>query len=825
MGKQSHTVIILALCVFLLTGAAWYIGLEQSYQQKQASLKNFVQLLSATNNKMSKGQQDRLAHQQNFKLYRIIRNQYELVSIKPNDHNLNKTLILQSLQQADGFISAPENSENTLFYKHQIDKKTVLIASASLITVRQSYITATQKPMLTLLTLGLILSLVLFLWQYSQWSNFRKKKGLLEKQKRALGVYLKLDTNFQIIECNSDFIATFPNSKNVNIRHLIKSSERERVEQYLSQALASKTLIDFECTLIQEHQGNETFNQQDDESRWAMRAKPIVDNNQAYILISADDISKRHYMEVELRHERNRMQAYLNTMHTLLIITDRHGKIIEANRQFMLLIGGSENSIINKPISHFCPKRSHHKINNYLRNLTPEAGSTVSAEFPLVAITGKEYTIDWRITSVPNDSDSDNNDDYRENHSEEILLTGLDITESVANNQALKLANIQIREALRSAESANQSKSVFLANMSHEIRTPMNGILGAAELILDQTTDDEKKQYIDIIHSSSHSLLNIINDILDLSKIESGSFELEQINFDLHQLCNEVYQLFSSAAKQKGIQILYFYGADLPQFWIGDPNRIRQILNNLFSNALKFTHQGRIDLRVQGERLANHQYDLKIQVKDSGIGIAEKKVGHIFSAFQQADTSTSRKYGGTGLGLTISQHLASAMQGIIEVESELGTGSTFSLHVPLKPGVIENRIKRSGLIRNYQAKVLLAEDNEVNAKIASKILTKLGIEATVVENGELAIHETTAKTFDLILMDINMPIMDGITATEKIRELSFPKNQVPILALTANAMMEDKERCINAGMNGFISKPIKLERLVEELDNVLSCVD
>jgi signal transduction histidine kinase/CheY-like chemotaxis protein len=463
-------------------------------------------------------------------------------------------------------------------------------------------------------------------------------------------------------------------------------------------------------------------------------------------------------------------------------------------------------------------------MNNYLRNLTPEADNTISVEFPLVATSGKEYSIDWRITPVPRD-EIENNNDYRENQSEEILLTGLDITESVANNQALKLANTQIREALRSAESANQSKSVFLANMSHEIRTPMNGILGATELILDQSSEEEKKQYLDIIHSSSHSLLNIINDILDLSKIESGSFELEQINFDLHQLCHDIYQIFSNAAKAKGIQILYFYDADLPQFWMGDPNRIRQVLNNLFSNALKFTHQGRIDLRVQGVRLANHQYDLKIHVKDSGIGIAEKKIEQIFSAFQQADSSTSRKYGGTGLGLTISQHLANAMQGIIEVESELGTGSTFSLHVPLKPGVIEMNTKRTGLIRNYQANVLLAEDNEVNAKIASKILSKLGIETTTVHNGELALHEIMDSTFDLVLMDINMPVMDGITATEKIRELSFPKNQVPILALTANAMMEDKERCMKAGMNGFISKPIKLERLIQELDTILTSSD
>jgi len=815
MGKYSQAVSILALCTIILTGgSSWYIGLEQSYQQKQISLQNFIQLLHSTEHNISQAQQSELALQQGFKLYRILRNQDELISITPRENNLNQNLILQSLKQADGFIPASLNPANTIFYKHQVNQSIVLLASTSLSATRQQYIAATQSKFLALLALATSIIAGLFLWQFKQKIRHEKKKKTSEKQQQSLGIYLKLDTSFQIIECNDDFLTAFPNSKKLNFHQLIKSSEREKVEQYLSQSLASKTLIDFECTLVRQHKNGQVFNQQDDESRWAMRAKPSEDQNQAGIIISADDISKRHFMEVELRHERNRMHTYLNTMHTLLVITDRHGKIIEANHQFINLVGSIESKVLNKSISHFCPKRSHHQINNYLRNLTPEASSTVSAEFPLVANTGKEYSIDWRITSVPSN-----------NNSEEILLTGLDITESVANNQALKSANIQIREALRSAENANQSKSVFLANMSHEIRTPMNGILGATELMLDQTVDEEQKQYIDIIHSSSHALLNIINDILDLSKIESGSFELEQINFDLHQLCNEVYQLFSSSAKQKGIQILYFYGADLPQFWIGDPNRIRQILNNLFSNALKFTHQGRIDIRVQGERLANHQYNLKLQIKDSGIGIAEKKVGQIFSAFQQADTSTSRKYGGTGLGLTISQYLANAMQGQINVESELGIGSTFSLNIPLKPGVMENRVKRSGLTRNYQAKVLLAEDNPVNAKIASKILEKLGIESVIVENGELALQETMNKTFDLVLMDINMPTMDGITAAEKIRELSFPKNQVPILALTANAMMEDKERCINAGMNGFISKPIKLGRLIEELDGILSSID
>ncbi|MFT7373227.1 MAG: PAS domain S-box-containing protein [Oleiphilaceae bacterium] len=825
MGKQFHTVTILALCtITLLVGAgAWYIGLEQSYQQKQDSLKSVIQLLSTVNNTITTEQQSELAHQQGITLYRILRDEYELISIEPKDSNLNKTLILQSLKQQDGFIPTSLNPENTLFYKQQINRSVVLLASTPLSDVKQTYILATKSKMLILLALVLTLYSILLIWRFKKQFNTRKKKVLSDKQKQALGIYLKLDTNFQIIECNSDFLTVFPNSKNFNLRHLIKSNERERVEQYLSQALVTNRLIDFECTFIHEHKSNPSFNQKNNESRWAIQAKPVAEDNHVRIILSASNISKRHEMEVELRHERNRMQAYLNTMHTILVITDRHGKIIEANRQFIRLIGSPKEKIINKPINNFCPKKSHNKINNYLRNLTPDAGNTASSEFPLVAITGKEYTINWRITSVAIDDKYSGN--HIDNNREEILLTGLDITESEANNEALKSANIQIREALRSAESANKSKSVFLANMSHEIRTPMNGILGATELMFDQKVDNEQKQYIDIIHSSSHLLLNIINDILDLSKIESGSFELEQINFDLHQLCDEVYQLFSKSAKQRGIQILYFYSADLPQFWIGDPNRIRQILNNLVSNALKFTHQGRIDIRVQGERLANHQYDLKIHIRDSGIGIVDKKIKKIFSAFKQADTSTSRKYGGTGLGLTISQHLASAMQGIIEVESELGIGSTFSLHLPLKPGIIESQIKRSGLMRNYQAKVLLAEDNAVNAKIASKILAKLGIETVIVENGILALNEIIENTFDLILMDINMPTMDGITATEKIRELGFPKNQVPILALTANAMMEDKEQCINAGMNGFISKPIKLERLIEALDTVLSNID
>jgi len=782
---------------------SWYIGLQQAYTQQREALKTFINLIDFPQSQINQEQQFKLAHENNIQLYKITRGADNLINISPSTATLHKTLILQALKQENGFT--PNRNQDLIFYKYKIDETSIHLASMSLAKTRAQYIQNTQYEML-FLTIIISAFFGVFVLYQNNYAARKKRQRLSQRNDiNQIGIYLKLDTSFRIVEYNETFEEAFPNVFQQHLGQIIKANEREAVEQHLSQVFNSKALIDFECTLIQYDKN------QDNESHWAMRAKPLQQNGVSYIIISADNISKRYQMEVELRHERNRMRTYLNTMHTLLVICDRQGLIIGANHQFIHLINSEEKNILGKPISNFCPKRSHHQINNYLRNISPQINTTISAEFPLIARSGKEFTIDWRITSIPTDGNN-----------EEIVLTGLDITESVANNQALKSANLQIREALHSAENANQSKSVFLANMSHEIRTPMSGILGAAELMLDKAIDEEQKQYIDIIHSSSHSLLNIINDILDLSKIESGNFELEQINFDLHQLCNDVYQLFSSAAKQKGIQVLYFYGSGLPQFWIGDPNRIRQILNNLFSNALKFTHQGRIDIRVQGEKVSNSSFNLTIQIKDSGIGIATKKVEQIFSAFQQADTSTSRKYGGTGLGLTISQHLANAMKGEVQVESELGLGSTFSLNIPLKPGTVEVVAKPTSQERNYHANVLLAEDNKVNAKIASKILEKLGIKSTLVENGELALHQAVNNDFDLILMDINMPVMDGITAAEKIRELSFPKNQVPILALTANAMMEDKERCLKAGMNGFISKPINFSRLIEELDKVLN---
>lgn len=809
MGKALNAVFLLVMALIISAIAGVYaFALQQAQDHQFQQIALVADILSAD----GKDQNLQWLEDQNARYQanglNILLSGYDkddLIYVWKSEAVINEQTLLTLVNSLKTPVfSAPP--QEWLYYSTALEQQTLILArnwsQDKHAFLQQSLPILVAFSVSSLILLAILYYLIRFRPQTFGLTD--KERGL--SLRHTTGLFLKLTPAFNIQERNDLFSHEFGNDKK-SFNLLVKPTEREKVEQYLSQVLNTATLVDFECTLI---------NGDGEESRWALRAKPLRQMDQLLLVVTGDDISKRYHMEVELRHERNCMQTYLNTMHTLLIITDRSGTIKVINHQLATLLNMQERAIIGKNIALIVPKSSQLKINEYIRTTTPLQSNTTQTQFPLVAQSGKEFSIDWRIAALPVVEDEEDEED-------EVLLTGLDITESMANNEALKAANIQIREALRSAEQANQSKSIFLANMSHEIRTPMNGILGATELLLDQTINDEQHQFVDIIHSSSQALLNIINDILDLSKIESGNFELENINFDLHQLCHDVYQLFSNSARQKGLQVIFYYSDNLPQTWQGDPTRIRQILNNLMSNALKFTHEGRIDLRVYGElNPHSHQYDVKIQIKDTGIGIPEKKVEQIFSAFQQADTSTSRKYGGTGLGLTISQHLAQAMEGEIVVNSDIGVGSTFTLKTSLLPAEMQVQKKRKTSGRNYQARVLLAEDNAVNSKIACKILAKLGVDVHAVEDGEAALNEVLNNHYDLVLMDVNMPIMDGILATEKIRELSFPKNQVPILALTANAMMEDKKRCIDAGMNGFISKPIKVEKLIEELDVILS---
>ena len=682
-----------------------------------------------------------------------------------------------------------------------------LVVSRTLTPLKQQYF-AVFGQILLVNTALIILCLAVYhhlLRPLSEYGGRRRLETSL-KWEHMSGITLLLSPRQILLESSPGFTALFDLQNGDHLQKLMPADQASRITGYLQQVLDSQTLVDFECSL----RGRDG-----EESYWAINARPWQVDGDEYLLLTGEDISKRHAMELELRAEQQRVSAYFNAMQTLLIITDAGGRILNMNQPVQTLLQMTEKQLRRQPMEYLTSRPSVAGLRDDIHRLLGSHEQTVASQFPLVSASGQEFIISWRLTRLS----------QCRGDGAEILFAGLDITDSVASQQALEKANVRIREALEQAEQANRSKSVFLANMSHEIRTPMNGILGAAELLLDSSLSEDQRHYLGIIHSSSHVLLDIINDILDLSKIESGKLEMENISFDLNELLTNIYQLFNEPVRRKGLSLLYYYDGTLPIWWLGDPKRIRQIVTNLLSNALKFTGSGRIEIRVSGQTRNGHGYDLQIDVRDSGIGIPEERQQQIFQAFRQADSSTSRQYGGTGLGLTISRHLAQAMEGDILLSSEVGRGSTFSLHLPLHEGQAtapQPAGQKKAPSPALNGRVLLAEDNTVNQKIAERMLERLGLTVTTVANGEQAITEVLAHDYDLVLMDVNMPVMDGLTATARIRDLGSDKNSIPIIALTANAMAEDRRRCLAAGMNSFISKPMRIDELGQVIREVLN---
>lgn len=522
-------------------------------------------------------------------------------------------------------------------------------------------------------------------------------------------------------------------------------------------------------------------------------------DNRSFLLASMRDSSQTRQERLALITSEGRIRAILRTMSDAVVLIDAQGTIVLVNEAVCNMYGYEEDELLHQNISMLMTAEHRYAHNGYLERYFATRQRVIigrRVEVEAVRKDGSTFIIDLAVNELIDDQGT----------------TFLGVMRDISDLKKIE----EEREAARmAAEHLVQVKSDFLANMSHEIRTPLNAIIGLARISTRENEGRRNRDNCLRIHEAGLHLLSVVNDVLDFSKIEAGKMALDLHPFQLHILLEDAVNLVELKAKEKKLELIKELPADLPEWVIGDPLRIRQIVVNLLSNAVKFTERGHVTLKVMREGEL-----VKIQVSDSGIGMTLPQVERLFTAFEQADTSTTRRFGGSGLGLAISRNLAVLMHGDIEVESTLGVGSLFTLTIPLPDTSVDFEhvvLSQDNQYRLSEIRVLAAEDVELNRLVLEDVLTQEGASVTFAENGQQIlsmVEEKGLASFDIILMDIQMPLMDGYEASRRILKL-FP--DFPIVGLTAHAMPDERRRCLEAGMRERVTKPIDVNTLVSSI--------
>lgn len=538
----------------------------------------------------------------------------------------------------------------------------------------------------------------------------------------------------------------------------------------------------------------------------------IKDNSRNYLEllpVTIDNAISHRKAEDRLAEAEAEIQKLLwvvSKTDNAMVIADVHGKIEWANEGFEQLTGFRVGEVTNAHTQDLAlfKKSGMNPESKHFKKMMAEKCS-VSYEINNVAKDGKPFWSLSTITPVLSES----------GEVEKVIAIGSDITKR-------KEAELALVKAKQEAERLAKVKEEFLANMSHEIRTPMNGILGMVQMLSETSLSEEQGKYLNSIQFASENLLHIINDVLDFSKIEAGQVEYESIPFDLSNSLQEIMRMFQKQAEAKGLELVLQHDERIPQLVIGDPTKMNQILINLLGNAMKFTETGFVSLTSRVSEKTLNGMVITFDVADSGIGISKDKQNDVFESFKQAESETTRKFGGTGLGLTIVKKLSEGLGGNVTLNSELGKGSTFSVSLPFKVEEVKAAANTSNQEANVTTlkgkRVLLVEDNELNQMVASQFLKSAEVVVEIAGNGEEAFQKVTEFAYDLVLMDIQMPILDGYAASRKIRENRI---DIPIVAMTAHAMEGELQRCTSAGMNDYLTKPIKKDILLTTISKII----